>query len=194
MEARDNSFDLDMIHSKPTPTPIPKPYTMHRQYSMQQQAPPPQHQLQSQSHFQSHSQSRHPDGNQLPRQRATSEHWLSSSSFSLSSQGTRTAREHFPLRHQPLSYPQSRPHSYASSSSAFSRPAAAYNHHHQQPHVQSATTSFATPPSRHRSPRPDYEWSASTAQAKIDAVTHAIRNKIIVEEDEEDILSTDRFY
>lgn len=191
MEARDNSFDLDMIHSKPTPTqtpiPIPKPYSMHRQYSMQQPAPPPQHQLQS--HFQSHSQSRHPAANQLPRQRATSEHWLSSSSFSLSAQGTRPAREHFPLRHQPLSYPQSRPHS----SSAFSRPAAAYSHHHQQ-HSQSATTSFATPPTRHRSPRPDYEWSASTAQAKIDAVTHAIRNKIIVEEDEEDILSTDRFY
>lgn len=193
MEARDNSFDLDMIHSKPTPTqiptptPIPKPYTMHRQYSMQQQAPPP---LQlHQSHFQSQSQSRHSAGN-LPRQRATSEHWLSSSSFSLSSQGTRPAREHFPLRHQPLSYPQSRPHSYASSS-AFSRPAAAYSQHH---HSQSATTSFATPPSRHRSPRQDYEWSASTAQAKIDAVTHAIRNKIIVEEDEEDILSTDRFY
>lgn len=189
MEARDNSFDLDMIHSKATPTPTPttKPHPMHRQYSMQQQATPPQ----LQSHFQSQFQSRQPAGYHPPRQRASSEHWLSSSSFSLSTQGSRPAREHFPLRHQPLSYPQSRPHSYASSS-AFSRPAAAaaaYSHH-----SQSATTSFATPPSRHRSPRPDYEWSASTAQAKIDAVTHAIRNKIIVEEDEEDILSTDRFY
>lgn len=185
MEARDNSFDLDIIH---------KPNTIPRQQHSQSTHDSQTH-SQSQSHTHTHSF--------LPRQQqARRDQWLSSSSFSLSQTPQRPS-EHFPLRHQPLSYPQARPHSSSrTSTTAFTSSAS-------QLYPRDTTyqsTSFANPPSnisrfKNRSISSgsntktlDYDWSSSSSFTKIDAITHAIRNKIIVEEDEEDILSTDRFY
>ncbi|XP_034472133.1 uncharacterized protein LOC117779896 [Drosophila innubila] len=176
MEARDNSFDLDIIH---------KPNTIPRQQHSQ-----PIHDTHP------HTRSTH---SFLPRQQHARDQWLSSSSFSLS-QTPQRPREHFPLRHQPLSYPQARPHSSSRTSTSTSSAFQLY------PRYAYQSTSFANPPSSinrfkdrsissgSNSKTLDYDWSSSSSFTKIDAITHAIRNKIIVEEDEEDILSMDRFY
>ncbi|XP_030555126.1 uncharacterized protein LOC115758559 [Drosophila novamexicana] len=204
MEARDNSFDLDTIHKS-------KPKPLLRQHSQSQ--PQPQSQSQSQPHHFTHS---YP-----ARQR--SGQWLSSPSFSQSqtSFSHQRPREHFPLRHQPLSYPQERPHSqshhlhsYTSSctypANSDSKSLAPVRSQHY-PRDAFQSTSFSNPvcnsdayrdrirpknsaiSSGSTSNTADFDWSSSSF-SNIDAVTHAIRNKIIVEEDEEDILSTDRFY
>ncbi|KAL7742005.1 hypothetical protein ACLKA6_018260 [Drosophila palustris] len=179
MEARDNSFDLDIIH---------KPNAIPRQHSQ------PIHESHIHPHRSTHSFL--PRQQQQQQQQQARDQWLSSSSFSLS-QAPQRPREHFPLRHQPLSYPQARPHSSTNRTSASQLyPRDAYQ-----------STSFANPPiqdinrfknssirSGSNSKTLDYDWSSSSPDTKIDAITHAIRNKIIVEEDEEDILSMDRFY
>nr|XP_041631778.1 voltage-dependent L-type calcium channel subunit beta-2 isoform X5 [Drosophila kikkawai] len=129
----------------------------------------------------------------LPRQYSLGSHWLSSSSQSSLEQSSRSRRELYPLLHQPQSHPQPRSHythSYTPASSQQHPP----SHSHSQSQSQSRyrysvqDTSFAHPP---RSLRDEF---LSPTMSKVEAVTHAIRNNIIVEEDEEDILSTDRFY
>ncbi|KAH8377660.1 hypothetical protein KR093_006541 [Drosophila rubida] len=155
------------------------------------------------SHHQTHSF--------LPRQ--SSGQWLSSSSFSLS-QVPQRPREHFPLRHQPLSYPQARPHSHSYTSRTHTSPSSFTATSASQLASRDAyqSTSFANPASsmnrnitrNSNRNRPissgsnlkalDNDWSSSSSFTKIEAVTHAIRNKVILEEDEEDILSMDRFY
>ncbi|KAH8306663.1 hypothetical protein KR044_006044 [Drosophila immigrans] len=177
-------------------------------HSLPEHQPPP---LDPESH------SHHKTHPLLPRQH--SGQWLSSSSFSLS-QVPQRPREHFPLRHQPLSYPQARPHSHSYTSRSYTSPSYLSSPSATQLNNRDTyqNTSFVNPPSnmnmninmnrsinrnsnRNRvissgsnSKALDIDWSSSSSFTKIDAVTHAIRNKIIVEEDEEDILSMDRFY
>ncbi|XP_034126489.1 voltage-dependent L-type calcium channel subunit beta-4 isoform X16 [Drosophila guanche] len=116
--------------------------------------------------------------------------WLSSSSSSLAQTSfsqPRSRRELYPLRHQPQSYPQARPHSLSHTHS--------YAGHHpssSQYRYPVQETSFAHPPRAASGSRIDPFSNPSLSN--VEAVTHAIRNKIILEEDEEDILSTDRFY
>ncbi|KAH8242032.1 hypothetical protein KR038_008329 [Drosophila bunnanda] len=135
----------------------------------------------------------------LPRQYSLGSHWLSSSSQSSLEQSSRSRRELYPLLHQPQSHPQARTHythSYAPASSQQHPPSHTHTHPHSHSQSQAQSryrysvqdTSFAHPP---RSLRDEF---LSPTMSKVEAVTHAIRNKIIVEEDEEDILSTDRFY
>nr|XP_016938593.1 voltage-dependent L-type calcium channel subunit beta-4 isoform X16 [Drosophila suzukii] len=126
----------------------------------------------------------------LPRQSSLGTHWLSSSSQSPLDPGTQSRRELYPLLHQPQSYPQARSqytHSYTAAPQHTSQ-SRSQSHSHSQYRYSVQDTSFAHPP---RSLREEF---LSPTMSKVEAVTHAIRNKIIVEEDEEDILSTDRFY
>ncbi|XP_043949853.2 voltage-dependent L-type calcium channel subunit beta-4 isoform X14 [Drosophila biarmipes] len=130
----------------------------------------------------------------LPRQSSLGTHWLSSSSQSTLDPGTQSRRELYPLLHQPQSYPQNRSqytHSYTAAPQHTSQSRShsqSQSHSHSQYRYSVQDTSFAHPP---RSLREEF---LSPTMSKVEAVTHAIRNKIIVEEDEEDILSTDRFY
>nr|NP_995684.2 Ca2+-channel-protein-beta-subunit, isoform G [Drosophila melanogaster]AAS64680.2 Ca2+-channel-protein-beta-subunit, isoform G [Drosophila melanogaster] len=131
----------------------------------------------------------------LPRQSSLGTHWLSSSSQSNLDQGPQSRRELYPLLHQPQSYSQPRSqytsHSYTSAPQHTSQSRSQSQSHsqsHSQYRYSVQDTSFAHPP---RSLREEF---LSPTMSKVEAVTHAIRNKIIVEEDEEDILSTDRFY
>ncbi|XP_017077182.2 voltage-dependent L-type calcium channel subunit beta-4 isoform X11 [Drosophila eugracilis] len=129
----------------------------------------------------------------LPRQSSLGTHWLSSSSQSTLDSGPQSRRELYPLLHQPQLYPQARTqytHSYTSSQPPqhTSQSRSQSSHAHSQYRYSVQDTSFAHPP---RSLREEF---LSPTMSKVEAVTHAIRNKIIVEEDEEDILSTDRFY
>ncbi|XP_016938593.3 voltage-dependent L-type calcium channel subunit beta-4 isoform X18 [Drosophila suzukii] len=126
----------------------------------------------------------------LPRQSSLGTHWLSSSSQSPLDPGTQSRRELYPLLHQPQSYSQARSqytHSYTAAPQHTSQ-SRSQSHSHSQYRYSVQDTSFAHPP---RSLREEF---LSPTMSKVEAVTHAIRNKIIVEEDEEDILSTDRFY
>ncbi|EDX04678.1 GD22185 [Drosophila simulans] len=131
----------------------------------------------------------------LPRQSSLGTHWLSSSSQSNLDQGPQSRRELYPLLHQPQSYSQPRSqytsHSYTAAPQHTSQSRSQSQSHsqsHSQYRYSVQDTSFAHPP---RSLREEF---LSPTMSKVEAVTHAIRNKIIVEEDEEDILSTDRFY
>ncbi|XP_032572465.1 voltage-dependent L-type calcium channel subunit beta-3 isoform X9 [Drosophila sechellia] len=127
----------------------------------------------------------------LPRQSSLGTHWLSSSSQSNLDQGPQSRRELYPLLHQPQSYSQPRSqytsHSYTAAPQHTSQ-SRSQSQSHSQYRYSVQDTSFAHPP---RSLREEF---LSPTMSKVEAVTHAIRNKIIVEEDEEDILSTDRFY
>ncbi|XP_033235351.1 alpha/beta-gliadin clone PW1215-like [Drosophila pseudoobscura] len=112
--------------------------------------------------------------------------WLYSSSslaHTTSFSQPRSRRELYPLRHQPQSYPQARPHSLRHTHS-YTGPSSEYHRHPVQ------ETSFALPP---RAARGD-PFRPVPSLSNVEAVTHAIRNKIILEEDEEDILGSDRFY
>ncbi|TDG47279.1 hypothetical protein AWZ03_006272 [Drosophila navojoa] len=202
-----------MIHK-----PKPKPKPLLRQHSQShyqpQGQPPAQPQIQHPSQSLTQSHQTHPSQRSfLARQRSGGQ-WLSSPSFSLSQASISQPRpsEHFPLRHQPLSYPQARPHS----QSQYQHPHS-YTSSRTQSHTSLPTrsqlypsdtfqsTSFSHPPcsdsdahrnrnrNRPKSSAAEYDWRSSSF-SQIDAVTHAIRNKIIVEEDEEDILTPDRFY
>ncbi|KQS70561.1 uncharacterized protein Dere_GG10318, isoform B [Drosophila erecta] len=129
----------------------------------------------------------------LPRQSSLGTHWLSSSSQSSLDQGPQSRRELYPLLHQPQSYSQPRSqytaHSYTAAPQHTSQSRSqTQSQSHSQYRYSVQDTSFAHPP---RSLREEF---LSPTMSKVEAVTHAIRNKIIVEEDEEDILSTDRFY
>ncbi|XP_052854269.1 voltage-dependent L-type calcium channel subunit beta-4 isoform X16 [Drosophila gunungcola] len=132
----------------------------------------------------------------LPRQSSLGTHWLSSSSQSTMEPGHRSRQELYPLLHQPQSYSQARSHYTHSYTAAPQHPSQSRSqsqsqsqlHGHSQYRYSVQDTSFAHPP---RSLREEF---LSPTMSKVEDVTHAIRNKIIVEEDEEDILSTDRFY
>ncbi|XP_032595004.1 uncharacterized protein LOC6566765 [Drosophila grimshawi] len=185
MEARDNSFDLATIH---------KP----RQQQQQQHPLTGQHTLTQQE-----PQLFHPSAPSFLARQRSGQRWLSSSSSSSFSMSTTAPppREHYPLRHQPMSYPQARPHTQHPHTYTHSFAPATRSHHHE--HQRS--TSFVNPAyskggdNRNRiratgSALDDHDDWSSSSFSKIEAVTHGIRNKIIVEEDEEDIQSTDRFY
>ncbi|XP_022214827.2 protein TonB-like [Drosophila obscura] len=166
---------------QPQPRPKPRPLPLS-QVPMRPFIPPLTHTSSHPVHPQPHASGHSGHSGQ----------WLSSSSSSLAQTSfsqPRSRRELYPLRHQPQSYPQARPHSLSHTHS--------YGGHHapSQYRYPVQETSFAHPPraASAAGARGDPPFS-NPSLSNVEAVTHAIRNKIILEEDEEDILSTDRFY
>lgn len=196
MEARDNSFDLDTIHHRHQPQsqsqpplqsqPHPHPHSLPMSYS---RAKPRPLSLPRQSSLPTTTTTSRASMAFLPRQHSLDPQWLSSASTSAGATAMgqpRSRRELFPLRHQPQSFTQSRSHSQYMPAPRYDPQS--HGHAPSQYRYTVQDTSFAHPP---RSLREEF---LSPTLSKVEAVTHAIRNKIIVEEDEEDILSTDRFY